>query len=263
MVQPVTKSSAVRQIEAFVKGNPGATFPEVMRLFGEWSVGDTAMTLSEFPNLILWVGMSQGFVEALEEAQQLGLIHRRPSTVLVYAVDGQLLGVPVATKVKREGIDKWLPVTFSPGEFTVEKREAIQRAARRERWREIQDPKSATVINSGLSVRRSPPLPPGSEVPADQVERCRTWIRAHGSKTPRRQPGIDSYGLKHLAEDGCEVHGCDWRGEYVSNGAMIKAAILEGYRVWGQTASQMPLSTCDCSLDVVHRRADYPNTPES
>jgi len=56
-----------------------------------------------------------------------------------------------------------------------------------------------------------------------EVDICRDWLRAYGEKTKTIRPNWHSYGLKHVVER--------WRGTYVSNGAFIAAALLEGYNI--------------------------------
>lgn len=64
----------------------------------------------------------------------------------------------------------------------------------------------------------------------EEIAMCREWIRAHVRKVDqiRTQPSFrggvgNSYHLKHVVES--------WRpGEYISNGALIEAALREGYR---------------------------------
>jgi hypothetical protein len=57
----------------------------------------------------------------------------------------------------------------------------------------------------------------------EQIAACRLWLRVFAIPTKTIRPARDSYSYKHLAED--------FAGEYVSNGAFIQAAILEGFRI--------------------------------
>jgi hypothetical protein len=63
------------------------------------------------------------------------------------------------------------------------------------------------------------PVDPG------QVEVCKAWIEENLEKRPGT--GVDrwhtSYGLKHMVERDA--------GEYVTNGAFIRAALDLGYRI--------------------------------
>lgn len=88
---------------------------------------------------------------------------------------------------------------------------------------------------------------PGKPMPAeDQVEVCREWLRANCSKTSSLNNRVTSYKLKHAVEAWSVTQpayatrtqtnrhtGETYRDPrfYVSNGAMVQALILEGYRV--------------------------------
>lgn len=76
--------------------------------------------------------------------------------------------------------------------------------------------------------------PSGSETelpaaPADvpneaQVEVCRAWLKEHARPTKTIRKKFSSYHWKHVVERLAE-------GRYIQNGAFIKAAELEGYRM--------------------------------
>ncbi len=68
----------------------------------------------------------------------------------------------------------------------------------------------------------------GEPPPRYQVESAKTWIKVHARPVARMNYARDSYGLKHLAERGCDAHAC--LETYVSNGAFILAALELGYR---------------------------------
>ncbi len=72
-------------------------------------------------------------------------------------------------------------------------------------------------VTSGESLEKSP-------FDLDHINRIREAIRAFFTKTPRVQKRhyAFSYSLKHLVEG--------YLGTYISNGDLIYAMILEGYR---------------------------------
>jgi len=57
----------------------------------------------------------------------------------------------------------------------------------------------------------------------EQVNICRKWIRYYARPSKKYNTAAFSYGLKHQVEKAYNT--------YVSNGAFIQAAFLEGYRV--------------------------------
>lgn len=60
-----------------------------------------------------------------------------------------------------------------------------------------------------------------------QVELARQWLRIHCQPRKTINPRRSSYGLKHDVEGWTSAQG---NAVYVSNGAFIVAALLEGYR---------------------------------
>ena len=69
-------------------------------------------------------------------------------------------------------------------------------------------------------------VPPGrdchSKPDADQVAACVDWLRKNAKPSKNMRSSANSYALKHRAERDV--------GQYVSNGALIKAALSLGYR---------------------------------
>lgn len=65
-------------------------------------------------------------------------------------------------------------------------------------------------------------------VDPEMVRACRQWIRWHGRATEKTNERTTSYGHKHRVENWCRANGVP---RYIKNGAFIRAAILEGYRV--------------------------------
>jgi hypothetical protein len=62
--------------------------------------------------------------------------------------------------------------------------------------------------------------PQRGKPPTEEVEFCRAYLR---QCDPTKFPNVGSYGLKHVIENHFET--------YISNGAAIAAAVLEGFPV--------------------------------
>lgn len=60
---------------------------------------------------------------------------------------------------------------------------------------------------------------------AEQVGACRAWLRKYAQPRKTMNLRTSSYGLKHDVERDSDDE------VYVSNGALIKAALFEGYRI--------------------------------
>lgn len=85
------------------------TFTEIQRTIGTDSKGDLMWVVE--PNLILWAGMSQAFVNALEELAEE--IEPRPSTPMDYALSGVTVKLPTIGNIDKVYQSlHWLPVEF-------------------------------------------------------------------------------------------------------------------------------------------------------
>ena len=86
----------------------GSSFVDLVKAAGP--EGEGALTLERKENLVLWSGVSQMFSDALDLA--LEKIEYRPTQPLVYHVDGQRLGLPLAKYDRPYKRPRWLPVAF-------------------------------------------------------------------------------------------------------------------------------------------------------
>ena len=80
--------------------------------------GDMAMMLEggeDFSNICIWPGVSQAAGDAIRALEAAGAIHKRPTEVLVYLVDGLKPQLPLAMSVRHYKKMHWAPVVFYPG----------------------------------------------------------------------------------------------------------------------------------------------------
>jgi len=70
--------------------------------------------------------------------------------------------------------------------------------------------------------------------PAVEVEACKEWLQRYASKpqSKNKHGAKFSYGLKHLVEKVCKP-------DYISNGALIQAAVDMGYE-WFRVGARSP-----------------------
>jgi hypothetical protein len=66
-----------------------------------------------YGTLVLWAGVSDRFIDALEECKPL--IEPTPTSVLVYWHDGAALGLPIAKRPPKNGYKEphWAPVVWN------------------------------------------------------------------------------------------------------------------------------------------------------
>jgi hypothetical protein len=76
--------------------------------------GKIALPLPKYENIILWVGTSQTFFDAVAKALSAHLIESHPTQVLVYMVDGCMVDMPLAKSLRQYKEPHWLPIAFNP-----------------------------------------------------------------------------------------------------------------------------------------------------
>lgn len=110
----------VDKVIDLVRRRGGVTFVEIEQCLGEDIPlrGDHILALPEpYPNIVLWAGMSQVFVEVMAAVQQTHLLEIQPTSYLTYMIDGMLPSLPVAKartdrQAKGYKTEHWAPVCF-------------------------------------------------------------------------------------------------------------------------------------------------------
>ena len=100
------------QIKKIISSRNDVSFPELMKAIPE-SAGDCAMC-HDNDSLILWEGMSQQFVDALQALLREGSIELQRVTATELALihsfsRDSLPGWPVAERIKNYKTPHWLP----------------------------------------------------------------------------------------------------------------------------------------------------------
>jgi hypothetical protein len=106
-----------QQILDYVKRCDWVSFAELGQYIDGFKAapGDPAMEIAFEGNIILWTGLSQAAVEAIEELKAEGKLHLMPGSVLSYLIDGASLQLPIAKQARKYSKPHWLPVFFRPG----------------------------------------------------------------------------------------------------------------------------------------------------
>ena len=97
------------RILEFVKERRHVSFVEIQDKFGR---GDTAIEIEG--NVILWANLKEEVVSAIIELLNERKLYANPTSVLVYAVDGRILKLPIAKRIPKDGYKEphWLPVVL-------------------------------------------------------------------------------------------------------------------------------------------------------
>jgi hypothetical protein len=99
----------------YIQKRPTATFANLDEEIPDFA-GDLAMFNPQFPNVIVWPGMSEAAVTALAELMREGKIVMESANQLSYFIDGKRPNMPIALGFKAYKAPRWLPVCFSTKE---------------------------------------------------------------------------------------------------------------------------------------------------
>ena len=102
-------SPMAEQILAMVTNKGNVSFAELERIEG-FGGGDLEMCIPGH-NLVMWQGLTSEAGDALEELREL--IHPKPTSVLVYLIDGKVPHLPVVKSGRRYKKPHWAPLIFN------------------------------------------------------------------------------------------------------------------------------------------------------
>ncbi|SRR4051812_3212856 len=99
------------QIRATLKRD-NVTFAELHEIDGFSGEFEICINIDTVANIILWSGMSQEAVDAIETIRQEGEYDLVPTPILTYLIDGRCLSYPLAKSRRRYKKPHWLPCVF-------------------------------------------------------------------------------------------------------------------------------------------------------
>ncbi len=110
---------AAEAMESYiVESGGGVSMVELERVAGEEidTSGDLAWVVPNDSNLVLWAGMSEDFVAAIDALRERGNVEAGGANPLIYIIDGKSLNYPLARRPPASGyaVEHWLPVLFNP-----------------------------------------------------------------------------------------------------------------------------------------------------
>jgi hypothetical protein len=111
-------SPLAEEMAAYVRRVPGTSFVELEQVAASHGVdpaGDLALEL-DGSGIVFWVGMSELFIDAVQEMIDARAAHMVPTVPLDWFADGKFpSGLLVARRPTRNGYREWAPVVFNPG----------------------------------------------------------------------------------------------------------------------------------------------------
>lgn len=120
IADPAVQARIKTELLALVHRYDHVTFAEVsMHIDG--TRGNFALYLPNNDSVMIWSGLSAEAIGATDELIREKLIHFRPTDLLVYLADGELLRLPVAKTVRKYAKPHWLPMVISVGWYSEKK----------------------------------------------------------------------------------------------------------------------------------------------
>jgi hypothetical protein len=107
----VTAKLIKQKIEKLVRDRGHVSFVEILNSIPE-AKGDLEMCLSDYPNIVLWGGVSSDLLAAIAELTFEQKVHLHPATRLTYLADGAIPDLPEARSLKQYKTRRWLPICF-------------------------------------------------------------------------------------------------------------------------------------------------------
>jgi hypothetical protein len=110
-----TEMTPVELIVDTVRRRPGSSFVELQKALEPVIPTRGEYSWEAMPNLVLWIGMSKEFVDAMTDDYVRDRIEISPTIPFVYFLDGRVLTLPIANRPPKSGYKKphWAPCVFN------------------------------------------------------------------------------------------------------------------------------------------------------
>jgi hypothetical protein len=84
------------------------TFAEIKR-FVDTETGNQTLFHSDFPNIVLWEGLTESAAKSIQQMLSLKKVYLHPATEFTYLADGWLPSLPTALDLREYAEKRWLP----------------------------------------------------------------------------------------------------------------------------------------------------------
>ena len=102
----------------YIEKNNSVSYTELQRLFEENDydfVGNIMSCSSQCEHVVFWYGWNGDTFDMLTELMHEEKIHREPTVLLTYLIDGGALDLPIVKKAIQYKTDHWFPLVFCKG----------------------------------------------------------------------------------------------------------------------------------------------------
>jgi hypothetical protein len=107
--QPLSEEA----VQTYIVERGSVSFAELQTHFTD-TTGDHMMCDGQYPTLVYWAGCSTTLITVLQQLLAAKRIVMRPTSLLIYLVDGCCLKMPIAKRLRAYKKEHWLPVVFDP-----------------------------------------------------------------------------------------------------------------------------------------------------
>ena len=103
-------------IFALIEARDWVSFAELSKLpgFNDPGGNKLGLTHSKHPSLLIWANMSEEAVAAMQELREEGSIIYEHGSVISYMVDGAMMKLPIARRIRDYKKPHWLPTFCRP-----------------------------------------------------------------------------------------------------------------------------------------------------
>lgn len=108
-----SNKSLKEKLYLFIENTGNVSFADILEIKG--TKGDCNFELKDegYSNVLLWQGLTKEAIDGLTGLVNEGKIAFKPTTLLVYLMDGRYLNLPMAEKKEHYKELRWLPVVMN------------------------------------------------------------------------------------------------------------------------------------------------------
>jgi len=110
-----------KNVLKYIAVNQHVSHAELADKFEGSKGNNTLLINKKYDNIVIWDGISKKLINILGALKQKKKISTSPCSPLIYILDGVLVNLDIATKLKKYKKPRWLPVTYSAVGITVDK----------------------------------------------------------------------------------------------------------------------------------------------
>src|SRR5262245_15005970 len=98
---------------AYVEDNGRVTFAELSARLSPFMETHGEHALERLPNLIVWAGMSQAFIDLIRDLLHKQRLMLSTASLWIYLLDGMALNLPLAKSEREYKTPHWLPCNLA------------------------------------------------------------------------------------------------------------------------------------------------------